>query len=146
MVIRKTTRTRRGGEPDLERIVLDGRVFAFDALGRPAPMPSMDELRATWDEIRGDVLPEFISSHPGTRPWAWYRWDCSTPPAFTWPLNHMGSAGIPFCTNRKRPAMYQQLQYLRPNGLMEYSEIESLPDLTPAAYNYRTLFTDEESR
>jgi hypothetical protein len=33
------------------------------------------EPAALWTEFRGDVLPEFISKHPGRRPWPWWMFD-----------------------------------------------------------------------
>lgn len=37
-------------------------------------------LRAAWDSARDEVLAEWIRDHPGTRPWAWWRFDAPREP------------------------------------------------------------------
>jgi hypothetical protein len=32
-----------------------------------------------WEELRDELLPRFVLEHPGTRPWAWWRFDAPEP-------------------------------------------------------------------
>src|SRR5262245_13285843 len=39
----------------------------------------VDNLAGMWKQSRAAVLPGFIRSFPGTRPWAWWRCDAPEP-------------------------------------------------------------------
>lgn len=32
-------------------------------------------MQQAWNDLRDDLLPEWIAEKPGTRPWAWWRFD-----------------------------------------------------------------------
>jgi hypothetical protein len=34
-----------------------------------------DDARARWEQVRAGLLASYIHAHPGTRPWAWWRFD-----------------------------------------------------------------------
>ena len=38
-----------------------------------------EQLRNLWFELREELLPEHIAKHPGTRPWAWWRFESTLP-------------------------------------------------------------------
>jgi hypothetical protein len=46
---------------------------------------SSAELRADWLAVRDDLLGEWIISHPGTRPWGWWRFDAPRWAREDWP-------------------------------------------------------------
>lgn len=44
------------------------------------PPTALDELLAdAWEQLRDALLKEWTSAHPGSRPWAWWRWDAPEP-------------------------------------------------------------------
>jgi hypothetical protein len=38
-----------------------------------------DDARAAWDDLRDDLLPEWIAEHPGRRPFGWWAFDAIEP-------------------------------------------------------------------
>ena len=38
-----------------------------------------DELRKVWRQLRPELLDRHIKKKPGTRPWAWWRWESTEP-------------------------------------------------------------------
>src|SRR5262245_10804497 len=34
-----------------------------------------DAIRKAWEELKHQVLQEFVREHPGERPWAWWQFD-----------------------------------------------------------------------
>lgn len=36
---------------------------------------SGEKLKPAWEELKHQVLPEFVRQHPGERPWAWWEFD-----------------------------------------------------------------------
>jgi len=40
---------------------------------------SDEQLQAEWSKQRDTLLPEFVKANPGTRPWAWWKWDAPEP-------------------------------------------------------------------
>jgi hypothetical protein len=46
----------------------------FDSMLNP-DFYSDHELRAAWDKMRDVILSDFVRRHPGTRPWAWWKFD-----------------------------------------------------------------------
>jgi len=64
----KQRATRRGEDREyLRQTLLTGRDF-FDHY-------TDAELREAWRSWRGDLLADWIAERPGTRPWAWWRYD-----------------------------------------------------------------------
>jgi hypothetical protein len=43
------------------------------------PALSDDELRKVWRQLRSDLLDRHIKEKPGTRPWAWWRFESTEP-------------------------------------------------------------------
>jgi hypothetical protein len=43
--------------------------------------PLLDDgaLRLAWEQLRDELLAEHVAEHPGSRPWAWWRWDAPEP-------------------------------------------------------------------
>jgi hypothetical protein len=39
----------------------------------------LEQLEALWKQHGADILDVWIVEHPGTRPWAWWRWTASEP-------------------------------------------------------------------
>jgi hypothetical protein len=33
--------------------------------------------RALWDELKDDILAEHVKRSPGSRPWAWWKWEAT---------------------------------------------------------------------
>ncbi|MCC6228523.1 MAG: hypothetical protein IT432_04775 [Phycisphaerales bacterium] len=48
-------------------------------MGHPHRPLDLDLARRAWEELRDELLPEFIREHPLTRPWAWWRFDAPEP-------------------------------------------------------------------
>lgn len=34
-----------------------------------------DALKPAWEELKHSLLPEYVRQYPGTRPFAWWKWD-----------------------------------------------------------------------
>jgi hypothetical protein len=41
--------------------------------------PPDDVLSAAWEELREELIAEQVAETPGTRPWAWWKWDAPEP-------------------------------------------------------------------
>lgn len=39
----------------------------------------VEAMRRAWKELRNELLPDWIAGHPGTRPYAWWRFDAPEP-------------------------------------------------------------------
>jgi hypothetical protein len=84
MVLR---RTRRGRNPAgyvraHREILLCGRWYFSDSAHgfyRRNGAMDLEEVKGAWEELRGELLPAYIADHPGTRPWAWWRFDAPEP-------------------------------------------------------------------
>jgi hypothetical protein len=48
-----------------------------------------DDARQIWRAARAEILVDWIAEHPGTRPWAWWRFDA------TEPRRRLGGVGTP---------------------------------------------------
>jgi hypothetical protein len=38
-----------------------------------------DEAREAWEIMREKIMADWVREQPGTRPWAWWRWDAPQP-------------------------------------------------------------------
>lgn len=56
--------------------LLSGHDLAF--MGDDPPLDD-DELAEAWTDLRDELLADFIASHPGSRPWAWWAFDAPEP-------------------------------------------------------------------
>src|SRR4051812_33130595 len=60
---------------------LDLKFLSKGPHGVPCSMTSAedagdeDAIRAAWEALKATILPEWIRTRPGTRPWAWWRFD-----------------------------------------------------------------------
>jgi hypothetical protein len=43
------------------------------------PFLGDDELAEAWEDLRDELVAEHIAQEPGTRPWAWWRWEAPEP-------------------------------------------------------------------
>lgn len=60
--------TKEQFSEDQIQFLLNGRDF-FGLLG------SDEHARPAWELLSSELMPEFIASHPGQRPWAWWQFD-----------------------------------------------------------------------
>jgi hypothetical protein len=60
-------------------------------------------LHDAWRELREELLDAWIAEHPGSRPWAWWRWDSPEPRRQVRP----GPATVGPPTWFGRPAIYK---------------------------------------
>jgi hypothetical protein len=51
----------------------------FDYNRRWPERSNFDAMRKAWEELRHELLPEWIREHPGTRPYAWWKFDAPEP-------------------------------------------------------------------
>ncbi len=65
---RSKLRRRSSGWTDSQRKILETGNDWFDEL------PEVDRLQA-WKELQKEIMSQWLTEHPGTRPWAWWRFD-----------------------------------------------------------------------
>ena len=55
--------------------------FFGDAFGHAGRNGTLDveRMKAAWMELRDELLPTWIEQHPGTRPYAWRRFEAPEP-------------------------------------------------------------------
>jgi hypothetical protein len=66
---RTKLRRRSSGWSDLHRAILRTGLDHFDEF------PEADRLQA-WSEMRNEIMQQWITDHPGSRPWSWWQFDC----------------------------------------------------------------------
>ena len=60
-----------------------------------------ERIRLAWLQHRSTLLQEWIKQHPGTRPWAWWKFDSPKEPVAGWEFKHsaqrlrLGGNGTP---------------------------------------------------
>jgi hypothetical protein len=81
--------------PGGQRSVRKGLGLLF---GEPMPPP--------WEDVRADLLPDWIRQHPGTRPFAWWRDEAPEP----------------------RREGESEVEYLRRHGLLTPAETRTLKE------------------
>jgi hypothetical protein len=74
---RRQPRRRGEGLTEYHREFLrSGQLWDHFRLGHiNDPLLTEDEWREAWEELRDDILPAWIEARPGTRPFAWWRFD-----------------------------------------------------------------------
>jgi hypothetical protein len=116
----------------------EGKCFQF-----LAGFQDVDELRAAWEIHRADMLPEYIATHPGCRPFAWWIFDHGTER----PIANHDDGELIFLENSRRerfgfahtsiglpvrgksvPFQEPEHVYLRRHNLLTAAELEH-PDL-----------------
>ena len=65
--------------------------------------------RELWERVGPSLVSEWITEHPGTRPWGWWKWDAPGAREDT-------RACIP----------EDQTEYLRENNLLTANEVKAL--------------------
>jgi len=92
MAVRRSTtasrRARREYPPEVFAVLLDEQMDFFrifrpgGAIGFAPRHADCDDAEAeirnrrdAWEDLRGDLLPEFIAKNPGQRPAAWWEFD-----------------------------------------------------------------------
>jgi hypothetical protein len=105
-------------------MLLSGLDFPF--LG--GELATDDELPLIWNALRGELLPTFISDHPGTRPWAWWRFESKEPrrqvndgPASEGPANYFGCPSV-FLGMPPSDMFESEADYLRRHNLLTPDE------------------------
>lgn len=70
--VRRRPKSRREGIEDKHvQYLLTGFWYV-----RPFPFADDEaEQREVWNELRDELLPDWIAESPGTRPWAWWQFD-----------------------------------------------------------------------
>ena len=95
---------------------------AVDCLrANPVSRPTNGEtLESAWRRLRDELIAECIATRPGTRPWAFFEFEC---PDVNWPLSEQGTVA-----SRPRGAMLpcDQARYLAARGLLTEAEKEAL--------------------
>jgi hypothetical protein len=78
--IRKRAWSRRPdpATPAIRELLASGHWFQFTA-GRGETEPTEAELRKLWAEVREDFLAKHTARSPGTRPWAWWKFEATEP-------------------------------------------------------------------
>ena len=61
-------------DPDFEAQGAGGGILILDLMD-PTAGPRMDALKRMWDAVRDEIMETWITSHPGTRPRAWWLVD-----------------------------------------------------------------------
>jgi hypothetical protein len=78
-VSRRSKRRRHGYDDEQIRHLLQGYTFitgkGFSFNRRDHDGGDIEAMRKAWDELRHELLPQWIAEHPGTRPAAWWRFD-----------------------------------------------------------------------
>lgn len=52
-----------------------GHGFATKPRDHSGDFTDYDAMRAAWEILRGELLPAWIAEHPGSRPFAWWKFD-----------------------------------------------------------------------
>src|SRR5262249_38366366 len=80
--VRRRAKARDDWTREQRRQLLDGHEFFGKGFGRPwsihRPL-DLDLARVAWNELRAEILDEFIANNPGHRPWAWWQFDAPEP-------------------------------------------------------------------
>lgn len=87
-----------------------------------------EQIRQAWEEHRESILAEHIKEKPGTRPWAWWRFDSPEPrrqinpgPETSGPANYFGKPRR--YSDMPPKDMYEtETDYLRRLGLLTKAE------------------------
>lgn len=126
MVQRKTTRARHGQDDDaIRRALIDGVACNCDADGHRLHVPSMDELREVWQKLGNELTAEFIKTHPGRRPWAWWTINPGKMPDGygPWPLVVFGR--VRMCSRSQLGGLVQRL-HLQIRGELSNAELSKV--------------------
>ncbi|MFA9477109.1 hypothetical protein ACERK3_02260 [Phycisphaerales bacterium AB-hyl4] len=116
--------------------------------------PCDTERRRAWEVLRDDLLPEWIADHPGTRPWAWWRYDAperrqrvdGPPHPFDNPeriehIEHIASK--PKAAGDYKQAMYR-LYYGRPASLCVLDDFHAVYETEVEYLSRLDLLTADE--
>ena len=69
-----------------------GNDFFDDAFGRN---PNLRLMREAWEKHRENILTQWIAANPGTRPWAWWKFDAPEPrPEGEGEADYLGRLGL----------------------------------------------------
>ena len=86
------------------------------------------EIRRAWEQHREYLLAQWISQHPGTRPWAWWRFDDEIPE----PRRRLGGIGQTMA--ERYPAVVAHFEKGLPASWVEINEDDPPTFLSEAAY------------
>ena len=78
--VRRKLKHRRAGYTDAHiRQLLTGHDYLRKAFGRDTiyGRRDLEGMRLAWEDLRDELLTEWISQHPTTRPYAWWKFDAS---------------------------------------------------------------------
>ena len=80
--VRRRVKSKMEWTREQRRQLLTGFEFFGQGFGREGSIHrpiDLDLAREAWEELRAELLPEFIASKPFSRPWAWWRFDAPEP-------------------------------------------------------------------
>jgi|CXWL01.1.fsa_nt_gi hypothetical protein len=97
------------------------------------------DMRAAWESLRDDLLPNWIEDHPGTRLWAWWQFDApesrrlmsgpgasaiNDPTALPWSKRLEFGKPVVFRTEDELRSVWEpEADYLERLGLMTEHEV-----------------------
>ncbi len=72
----RRSKARRAGFDAMDIThLLDGPHGVPCEITRAHDAGDVSTVRAAWESLRSDLLPKWVSDHPGRRPWAWWEFD-----------------------------------------------------------------------
>lgn len=139
-VTRKAKHRREGITPAHIEQLLTGHDFFNQAFGRTlfhpsTPAHAYDAMREAWEDLRDELLPAWIAENPGTRPWAWWKFDAPeprrriqrvlTPDEQQRVRKHSGDAALEQYSRylKGSPLNEPERDFLERNGLLTAAEI-----------------------
>jgi hypothetical protein len=110
--VRHYLETGEIGHPDPAHHGFGDGVYEVFSLSHPQ---HLEALRARWQEVRDEVLGDWIGAHPGTRPFVWWRLEASEP------RRRLGGVGTP---KHEVLAYYPELRFGIPVSWVDAWEVE----------------------
>jgi hypothetical protein len=80
--VRRRAKPRDEWTREQRQQLITGFEFFGKGFGREGSINrplNLDLAREAWNELRAELLPEFIASKPFSRPWAWWQFDAPEP-------------------------------------------------------------------
>lgn len=108
--------------------------------GEPAVPPCrayflQDRARTLWNANRAELLAEWITDRPGSRPWAWWKWDAPEPRR-----RRLGGTGRPWASSLS----FGLPTYWRRAGEMEtlLAAFEPIDPADPPTFESQAAYLD----
>jgi hypothetical protein len=138
-VRRQSRRNRTEYTDEHVRVLLRGYDF-WELFGDRNDPQSLERIQHAWEQLANVVLPQHIADRPGSRPWAWWRWDAPGPRRFVVDMKDWEPVG--------KPTWYGRWTLFQPTT--DTATIDTLlrcEDLYETEFNYlrrHRLLTPEE--